>query len=176
MAKAGRETVPVALRPAFNEITEITDEFCMAHLDDEYAELCRRLTPKLARKRTSPLVRGDRRIWAVGIAYAIGRVNFLSDPSQQPHLRSDEMAALLGVKPETMGNKGRLIMAMLKISLLDPEWCRQDVIAQHPIVWFVEVNGLVVDARTLPVEIQVEAWRRGLIPYVVDASGKQWLG
>jgi hypothetical protein len=43
-------------------------------------------------------------------------------------------------------------------------------------VWFVEINGLVVDARTLPVEIQVEAWRRGLIPYVVDASGKQWLG
>lgn len=54
MAEPGREAVPVALRPAFNEITEITDEFCMAHLDDEYAELCRRLTAKLARKRPSP--------------------------------------------------------------------------------------------------------------------------
>lgn len=135
------------MRPVFDEITKITREFCAAHLDDEYAELCERLTAKLARKRPSPLTRGDRRIWAAGIVYAIGRVNFLSDPNERPHLRSDDVAALLGVKIRTMSSKGRLIMDMLKISLLDPEWSRQDVIARNPMAWFVAVNGLVVDAR-----------------------------
>lgn len=58
-----RENVPVVVRPVVKEIITITDEFCAGHLDQEYAQLCRRLTAKLARKRPSPLVRGDRRIW-----------------------------------------------------------------------------------------------------------------
>jgi hypothetical protein len=35
---------------------------------------------------------------------------------------------------------------------------------QHPLAWIVEVNGLLLDARTLPPELQDEARRRGLIP------------
>jgi hypothetical protein len=66
------------VRPVFDEITAITDAFCARHLDAEYGRLCGMLAAKLARKRPSPLVRGDRRIWAAGIVYAIGRVNFLA--------------------------------------------------------------------------------------------------
>lgn len=171
MGRSEWETVPVVVRPVVEEITAITDEFCAARLDEEYAQLCRRLTVRLARKRPSPLVRGDRRIWAAGIMYAIGRVNFLSDPGQCRHLRTDEMADLLGVKQQTMTNKGRLIMDMLRISLMDPEWSRQDMIEKNPFAWLVEVNGLPVDVRMLPEEIQVEAWRRGLIPFVPAAAG-----
>jgi hypothetical protein len=112
------------------------------------------------------LARGDRRIWAAGIVHAIGRVNFLSDPAQRPHLRADELAALFGVKTQTMGNKGRLIMDTLRISVLDPEWCREDMIEKNPVVWLIEIDGVIMDARTLPEEIQAEAWRLGLIPFV----------
>ncbi|MCE7007048.1 DUF6398 domain-containing protein [Kibdelosporangium philippinense] len=173
MAKSELESVPVLVRPVVEEITAITNEFCSEHLDEEYAQLSRRLTAKLARKRPSPLVRGDRRIWAAGIVYAIGRVNFLSDPSQRPHLRTDEMAGLLGVKPHTMANKGRLVMDTLGISVMDPEWTRQDMIEKNPLVWLVEFNGLVVDVRMLPEEFQVEAWRRGLIPFVPGRAGDE---
>ncbi|RSM72272.1 hypothetical protein DMB66_06710 [Actinoplanes sp. ATCC 53533] len=34
----------------------------------------------------------NRGIWAAGIVYAIGRVNFLADPDQNPHLRTDDLA------------------------------------------------------------------------------------
>jgi hypothetical protein len=54
-------------------------EFCAEHLDEEYAQVGHRLAAKLARKRPSPLLRGDRRIWAAGIAYAVGQVDFLSE-------------------------------------------------------------------------------------------------
>jgi len=50
-----------------------------------------------------------------GIVYAIGRVNFLADPNHKPHLRTDELADLLGVKQTTMANKGRLIADTLRI-------------------------------------------------------------
>lgn len=38
------------------------------------------------------------------------------------------------------------------------------MLEQHPFAWLVEVDGLVVDARTLPPELEDEARRRGLIP------------
>jgi hypothetical protein len=158
--------VPVALQAVFAEITEITSRFCAEHLDEEYARLCVKLAAKLARKRPSPLLRGDRRIWATGIVYAIGRVNFLADPEQRPHLRTDELAGLIGVKQATMANKGRLIMDTLGIGLLEPEYSRSDMLDQNPMVWMIQVNDLILDARWLPEALQVEAWRRGLIPYV----------
>ena len=158
--------VPVALQPVFAEVTAITSRFCAEHLDEEYARLCVKLAAKLARKRPSPLLRGDRRIWAAGIVYAIGRVNFLADPAQRPHLRTDDLAELLGVKQATMTNKGRLIMDTLGIGLLDPEYSRSDMLDQNPMVWMIQVNDLIVDARWLPEALQVEAWRQGLIPNV----------
>ncbi len=159
------------MRRVFNGITAINRAFCARHLDAEYARLCDRLTAKLARKRPSPLLRGDRRIWAAGIIYAIGRVNFLADPDQQPHPRTDELASLLGVKQTTMPNKGRLSMDTLRIGLLDPEYCRRDLLDRNPLVWMLEVNGLVIDARWLPEAVQVQAWQRGLIPYVPARAG-----
>ena len=150
-------SVPTAVRQVFDEIVTATDAFCLRHLDEEYATLCAKLSAKLARKRPSPLVRGDRRIWAADIVYAVGRVNFLADPDQTPHMRTDAMADLLGVKQTTMANKGRLIMDTLKIGLMDPEFSRRDVIDKNPMTWLLEVNGLLVDARHLPQTVQVEA-------------------
>jgi hypothetical protein len=156
--------VPAAVRPVVDEIMTIIDAFCSQHLDTEYAQLCGKVAAKLARKRPSPLLRGGRHIWAAGIVYAVGRVNFLADPSQRPHLRTDELASLLGVKQPTMANKGRLILDTLHIGLMDPEYWRRDLLEHHPLAWLLEVDGLIMDARSLPDELQVEAWHRGLIP------------
>jgi hypothetical protein len=38
----------------------------------------------------------------------------------------------------------------------------------NPLAWMIQVNGLVADARRLPREIQEEAFRKGLIPYIPD--------
>jgi hypothetical protein len=40
------------------------------------------------------------------------------------------------------------------------------MLEEKPLVWIVEVNGLPVDVRMLPKEVQEEAYRVGLIPYV----------
>lgn len=56
--------IPAALRHNAEQIFKLTDPFCAEHLDAEYGELVRKLVAKLARKRPSPLARGDLRIWA----------------------------------------------------------------------------------------------------------------
>ena len=91
------------------EILAISDWACTTHIDDEYAQACRRLVARLARKRPSPLTRGDSRIWAAGAIYAVGQVNFLFDRFQKPHMTADELAACLGVVKTTMANKAALI-------------------------------------------------------------------
>jgi len=156
--------VPVDLRPRVSEILAITDEVCVAHLDEEYRELCSVLVGRLARKRPSPLARGDVRIWAAGVIYAVGRVNFLFDRSQQPHLSADQLAQRVGVVKTTMANKAALIVKALNIGIFEPDLTRVAMLEQHPLTWMVMINGFIIDARTLPPEIQDDARRRGVIP------------
>ena len=47
---------------------------------------------------------------------------------------------------------------------LDPEFCRRELFASNPMSWMILVGGVIVDVRTMPPEVQAEAWRRGLIP------------
>jgi hypothetical protein len=156
--------LPGTVKPYADLILDFTDQFCAEHLDAEYAALCRRLVAKLARKRPSPLLRGELRIWAAAVIYTIGGLNFLSDRSQQPHLSTDELSALTGVPKSTMANKAKLIRDTLKITLFSFEFQRRKLIEQNPAAWLIMVDGFLVDARTTLPEIQAEARRRGLIP------------
>jgi hypothetical protein len=166
-----QQRVPKAEWAVLDEIVKITDAFCGEHLDSEYADLCRALAAKLSRKRPSPLRRGDRRIWAAGIVHTVGWVNFLADPAQRPHLRTEQLAELLGVKQTTMGNKGALIRDLLDIGRFDPEFSRREMIEKSPFTWLVEVNGLPVDARWLPEQSQRALVQAGILPFMPGEGG-----
>ena len=158
--------IPRGLRPVVEEIVGITDSVCLSVLDEEYADLARRAVAKLARKRPSPLQAGRRATWAAGVVYALGHVNFLSDPASEPCVTADQLSAAFGVATSTMSSKARQVRDLLRISHFSPEFQRADVVAQNPLAWIIEVNGLAVDARHVPPGIQAEAYRRGLIPYI----------
>lgn len=157
--------VPAALQVRAREITGLKDSACARRLDSEYGELCRRLVAKLARKRPVPIERGESRVWAAGVIYAIGQNNFLFDPSQTPHCSADQLSELVGVAKSTMAAKAKRIRDAVRLDApMDPEFCRVELLATHPLAWLVEVDGLIIDARMLPPELQAEAQRRGLIP------------
>ncbi len=136
----------------------------------EYAGLCRRVVGKLGRKRPSPLTRGDPGIWAAGVVYAVGRLNFVFDPAQTPHATADQLSGWLGVKKTTMANRARLIRDTLSLSHLDEEFMRRDLVDANPLTWLLEVDGMLVDIRHAPVQRQVQAFQLGLIPYVPGAG------
>ena len=158
--------VPTGLRSVVDEIVGITDSVCLSVLDEEYADLARRAVAKLARKRPSPLPAGRRATWAAGVVYALGQANFLSDPAVGPCVTADQLSAAFGVAKSTMSGKARQVRDLLRISHFSPEFQRADVIVKNPFIWLIEVDGLAVDARRVPLDIQVEAFRRGLIPYI----------
>ncbi|TVS19576.1 MAG: hypothetical protein EA424_08025 [Planctomycetaceae bacterium] len=147
----------------------MTDDFCREHLNDDYAELCRELTATLARKRPSPLLRGRLATWASGIVRTIGWVNFLHDPSQTPHMKLYAIDEAFGISESTGAAKLGEIRKMLKIYQLDPRWTLTSRMDDNPMVWMLSVNGFIVDIRTQPRELQVEAFQKGLIPYIPAA-------
>ncbi len=160
------EKVPKVMQKKYDEITTLTDRVCDEHLDAEYAELARKLTAKLARKRPSPLKSGRANSWACGIVYALGQMNFLFDKSQDPYIPAAELGALFGVASSTGSNKAKAVRDAVKMSHFDAEWMLASRIDESPIPWMISVNGLILNARHVPFHIQLEAYQKGLIPYI----------
>lgn len=77
----------------------------------------------------------------------------------------DELSELLGVPKSTMAAKAKRIRDFLALTgQMDAEFCRRELLEDHPLAWLVQVNGIIVDAQSLPTGLQAEARRRGLIP------------
>ena len=168
MVKHNEEAVPQANRETYEAIVAMSDTVCKKHLNDEYAEMARNMAATLARKRPSPLVNGKPQSWACGIVYALGTINFLYDRSQTPHMRAEELCKLFGVSSATGSAKGKAIREMLKITLLDWKWYLPSRLESHPSAFYIMVNGFIVDARSMPREVQAIAFQKGLIPYIPD--------
>ena len=168
--RARRASVPVAVRPVYEEIVRLTDPICFEHLNEEYAALARSMAEVLSRNRPSPLLSGRAATWAAGILYALGRVNFLFDRSQTPHLTPAELCSLCGVSQSTASAKAKNILDRLRSGPLDPQWSLPSRLIHNPLAFMVEVNGYIVDMREAPLELQEEAARRGLIPFVPGAE------
>lgn len=160
------EKVPAKMQAKFDEIAALTDAVCQEHLDEEYAQLARQATAALCRKRPSPLERGRANVWACGIVYALGTVNFLFDRSQTPHMGAAELCKAFGVSRSTGASKAKLVRDTLNMSQMDPNWYRPSEMDDNVMAWMIMVNDLIVDARRLPRDIQEIAYRKGLIPYI----------
>lgn len=160
------EKVPKAMEEKFAAIAALTDAFCAQHLNEEYRLVIRRLLAALSRKRPSPLVRGSEAVWAAAAVHAIGFVNFLGDSSQTPHCKPPIIYGFFGIGESSGQNKSKEIRKLLDMGQFSPEWTLPSKLAGNPLVWLIEVNGIMVDARHTSLEIQRIAYTKGLIPYV----------
>jgi hypothetical protein len=163
--------VSKAMEVTFIAVTAITDEFCRAHLDDHYGELARKAAATLARKSPSPLLKGNAKSWAGGILYALAKVNHLGGGEGQSFSSLGEVCDLLGIGRSTGTAKGGEVIAALKIRPLDTKWLHPDVLTDDPRAWLIEASGMIVDARHLPPDVQQQAFRLGLIPFVPSSDG-----
>lgn len=160
------ENIPKAMQEKYKAIVEITDSFAKEHLTEEYAQLIRYAAAALCRKRPSPLDTGKANTWACGITHAIGIVNFLFDKSQTPNISASELYKKFGVAESTGQGKSKIVRDMLGMRQFDPNWTLSSKIGANPLVWMLSINGIVVDIRHMPREVQEIAFEKGLIPYI----------
>lgn len=162
--------VPTQMQVCYELLTERTDDFCENYLNEEYKCLIQYAIAALCRKRPSPLLSGRANTWAATIIYSIGSINFLFDKSQKPYLTSADIASEFNISRSTMTNKAREVKKMLNMDQFNHHWCLPALIEQSPLAWMITVDGFIIDARTLPIEIQEAAYKKGLIPYIYAES------
>ena len=160
------ERIPQAMADKFSVITALTDAFCELHLNEEYRQMIRRVVGALARKRPSPLLKGKENVWAAAATHAVGRVNFLDDPTQTPHCKPKLIYEYFGIAESTGQNKSKEIRDALKMGPMSTEWTLPSRLADNPMVWMLQVNGLMMDIRRAPIELQRLAFEKGLIPFI----------
>ncbi|HWQ65126.1 MAG TPA: DUF6398 domain-containing protein, partial [Methanospirillum sp.] len=101
--------IPKEQQEKYEAVITLTDDFCKERLDGEYATICRAVAGKLARKRDSKFSRGKSDIWAAGIVYAVGQMNFLFDSSFEPFQSADDICDFFGTSKSTTSQKAKLI-------------------------------------------------------------------
>ncbi len=160
-------SVPATMRGKFDAIWALLEPFCRERLNEEYRRHCEELLALLARKRPSPLANGTAAAWACAVVRTIGWVNFLDDRTQKPHVKMTDIDKAFAVSSGTGQAKSKTIRDMLKIRTFDPRWTLPSRLDRNPRLWTVTLsNGLIADIRYLPREVQVEAFERGMIPYI----------
>ncbi len=166
-----KQSIPEAAKLSYEAVISLINATCQTRLNEEWADLGCRLAASLARKRPSPLNRGRPEDWAAGIMHALGMVNFLFDRTQSLSMTVSDLSTLFNTKTSTMTNRSRTIRNLIPMYQMDPAWTLPSQMADNPIAWMIKVNGFVIDARTTSPEIQQEAYRLGLIPYIPDEPG-----
>jgi hypothetical protein len=140
-------------------LIEMTTRFCDEYLDEDYQQLCEKLIRKMSRKRNVPFLSGRIEIWAAAIVYAIGSINFLFDKSFQPYATPGDIRDYFGTSQSTTSQKAKVIRDMFKLGYWDKEFSTSHMMESSPFSNLVMVNGLIVDKRSLPPEVQ-ELMRR----------------
>jgi hypothetical protein len=98
--------------------------------------------------------------------YALGYVNFLFDKSQELYISAPDLCAAFGVSKSTGYAKSKVVRDALDMMQMDPNWYLPSKMDENVMAWMIMVNGIVVDVRSMPREVQEIAYQKGLIPYI----------
>ena len=65
-----------------------------------------------------------------------------------------DLCAAFDVGESTVHAKARAIKKAIGARPFDPQWTLPSLVEKNPLIWMAEVNGLLVDLRDMPREIQ----------------------
>jgi hypothetical protein len=151
MAKSAQDKATV--QEYTEKLIQMTNGFCDEYLDDEYKALCEKLIRKMSRKRVVPFLSGKIEIWAAGVVYALGGINFLFDKSSKPHASPDDICTYFGTSKSTTGQKAKTIRDMFKLFYFDSEFSTKAILDKSPFS-NVFLNGMPIPISSLPSELQ----------------------
>ena len=135
------------------KLIRMTNDFCESYLDEEYKALCEKLIRKMSRKRVVPFLSGKIEIWAAGVVYALGGINFLFDKSSKPYASPDDICNYFGTSKSTTGQRAKTIRDMFKLHYFDSEFSAKELLDKSPYS-NVFLNGIPIPVSSLPPKLQ----------------------
>ena len=138
------------------ELIKLTSEFCSKYLDEEYKKLSEKLILKMSRKRNVPFLSGRINVWAAGVIYSLGQVNFLFDKSFEPYVTPDDICNYFETSKSTTSQKAKIIRDMFKMDYWNSEFATEMMKKNNPLNDIVMVNGLAIPKDMLFELIEAE--------------------
>ena len=128
-------------------IQEMIQTFGRKKLNDMYTDLALKLCEKIGRMRKLSIQRGRQEIWAAAIVYAIARINFLFDPTNEVYFTADEICDFFGTKKSTVGNKAGQILKTCDVWIGDPEFSNPKIAEMFTL--YETPEGFIIPASLL---------------------------
>ncbi|MCJ7542491.1 MAG: cyclin domain-containing protein, partial [Desulfobacterales bacterium] len=128
-------------------IQEMIRAFGRKKLNDMYTDLALKLCEKIGRMRKLSIQRGRQEIWAAAIVYAIARINFLFDPTNEVYLTADEICDFFGTKKSTVGDKAGQIQKTCDVWIGDPEFSNPEIAEMFTL--YETPEGFIIPASLL---------------------------
>lgn len=129
------------------EIQEMIRAFGRKKLNDMYTDLALKLCEKISRMRKLSIQRGRQEIWAAAIVYAVARINFLFDPTNEVYFTADEICDFFGTKKSTVGNKVGQIQKTCDVWIGDPEFSNPEIAEMFTL--YETPEGFIIPASLL---------------------------
>ena len=128
-------------------IQEMIRAFGRKKLNDMYTDLALKLCEKIGRMGKLSIQRGRPEIWAAAIVYAVARINFLFDPTNEVYLTADEICDFFGTKKSTVGNKAGQIQKTCDVWIGDSEFSNPEIAEMFTL--YETPEGLIIPASLL---------------------------
>lgn len=158
------DMVPQKSLYRFEELYDMLDQFGEKVSGMEFAFACMDLMVSLCVQYPDEICRGNAKGWAAGIVHALGIVNFLNDKSLETHVPVSDMYGFFGASNSTMLSRSKFIRDEFGMFPMDPLWSMPSVMLENPLLWTVEIDGIMVDLSQKSEEEQKKAVAKGLIP------------
>ena len=108
-------------------ILNLIDQFCDAHLNDEYNSYATGLMDRITNMPDLNLSRGRPEIWAAAIVTVIARLNFLFDKADLDAITMEDISTFFGAIKSTVGNKATVIEKACNIDMGEAGLCREEI-------------------------------------------------
>ena len=128
-------------------IVNLIDQFCDAHLNDEYNSYAMGLMDRITNMPDLNLSRGRPEIWAAAIVTVIARLNFLFDKADLDSITMEDISTFFGSIKSTVGNKATVIEKACKIEMGEPGLCREEI--TKALTFYETSEGFIVPLSML---------------------------
>jgi hypothetical protein len=122
----GNEKVPQSVAVKYNEIATIIINFWDEVQNEDIKRLSLKALTKLSRLRSSPITNGGERLWAAGISYAIGSVNFIIGNKLSNQLTPDYFAQWFGYSKISVKAKSNTVKKAINLTQFSKEFTLKD--------------------------------------------------
>lgn len=106
----------------YDEVVDKIKKFSNEYLSDEYKDICLTAAETLFYSNEEAVKKGRSISWAAGIVHAIGSVNELFDPKEEPYVKAADLYKAFEVSSSTVTNKSKEVKALLNVSDGDKKW------------------------------------------------------